>query len=161
MSKEVSNELVNCWSSGDLYFPQSTNNLAHIRLSGDRESPQFRRRYLRSKKKKKKLPRPHVAWKSTRQNLFCFLVNPSPFTKLTVPRSGDYLKSVQMSEDSDRSRTPSTVGTEALVLSFAPLLKSQGVSWAWPELHVFATTEQGVRVSEGLQSVPEEQWRQN
>lgn len=54
MSKEVSNELVNCWSSGDLYFPQSTNNLAHIRLSGDRESPQFRRRYLRSKKKKKK-----------------------------------------------------------------------------------------------------------
>ncbi|AWP08143.1 Hypothetical protein SMAX5B_021273 [Scophthalmus maximus] len=39
-----------------------------------------------------------------------------PFTKLTVPRSGDYLKSVQMSEDSDRSNhffSIMTVGREA------------------------------------------------
>ena len=56
---------------------------------------------------------------------------------------------------------PSTVGIELLLHSFGncSVIKAADLFWASEELNVFATTEQSVRESEGLQSTSKEQQR--
>lgn len=56
---------------------------------------------------------------------------------------------------------PSTVGIELLLHSIGncSVIKAAGLFWASAELHVFATTEQSVHESRGLQSTSKEQWR--
>lgn len=65
-----------------------------------------------------------------------------------------------MSKDSSRSRPPSAVGIELLLHSFGncSVIKAAGLFWASIELHVFGTTEQSVRESEGLHVTSKEQW---
>lgn len=58
-------------------------------------------------------------------------------------------------------KPPSTVGIELLLHSSGncSVIKAAGLFWASAERHIFATTEQSVRESEGLQSTSKEQCR--